>query len=204
MNKAAKIRIIIEASILGLILLFFASLGLLYIYSDSVVFGHIDTSEVASALSDIDTPAADYPVNYPWFGNPLMLLGHTGRGFGIIFSDGGEKNIGVYMAVNDPIVTWIDYLSLRYDRRITLDYTMEQNTRSISVRLTGAAEDVDGSTVPIDQSFMFNIENAAPDNLPTWLNEDDMPDEYKEYMNYVLNYETVPRPAWVEEKLSDQ
>lgn len=202
MKKAAKIRLIILCSILGLILLFFAALGVMYLYADSVVFGHIDTSTV-SVFSGIDTPAEDYPVNYPWFGNPLMLIGRTGRGFAIIFDRGGEKNIYVYMAVNDPIDTWIDYLSHRYARRFTLDYTMEQNSKSISVHLTGTGYEDDGSTVPIDQSFLFDIENAAPDNLPTWLNEDDLTDEYKEYLNFLRNYETVPMPAWLEKRIAE-
>ncbi|MCH5199657.1 MAG: hypothetical protein J1F60_01765 [Oscillospiraceae bacterium] len=203
MKNAAKIRLIILCSILGLILLFFAFLGALYLYSNAVVFGHRDTSEVGSFLTDADALAADYPVNYPWFGNPLMLIGGTGRGFAIIFRDGGMKNIDVYMAVNDTIVTWIDYLSYRYDRRITLDYTMEQNSKTISVHFTGTAED-NGSIVPIDRSFIYNIENASPDNLPKWLNEDDMTDEYKEYINYRFNYETAPMPAWLEEKLAEE
>lgn len=200
MKKAAKIRLIILCSILILILLFFASLGAMYIYSDSVVFGHRDVSDVP-IVSGIDTPVDDYPVNFPWFGNPLMLIGRTGTGFNIVFENGGSKNINVYMAVNDPIYMWINYLSHRYDRRFTLDYTMEQNNRSISVHLTGTAYEDDGTAVPLDQSFLFDIEKASPDNLPTWLNDDDLTDEYKEYLNYVFNYETVPKPAWLEEKL---
>ena len=117
---------------------------------------------------------------------------------------GGEKNIWVYMAVNDPIFSWIYYLGDRYDGRFTVDYTMEQDSKSISVRLTGTAYDDDGSAVPLDQGFLFNIENASPENLPTWLNEDDLTDECKEYLDFWRNYETVPVPAWLEEKLADQ
>lgn len=202
MKKAAKIRLIILCSILGLILLFFASLGVLYIYADSVVFGHKDISSVP-VLEGVKTPAEDYPVNYPWFGNPLMMLSGSdgGRIYNLVFERGGDKNIGVYTAVNDPIDMWIDYLSDRYERRFTLDYTMEQDSKSIAVHLTGTAYEEDGTAVPLDQSFLFDIENASPDNLPKWLNEDDLTDEYKEYLNFIFNYETVPMPAWMEELL---
>lgn len=202
MKKAAKIRLIILCSILGLILLFFASLGVMYIYAESVVIGHVDISSVP-VLEGIETPAEDYPVNYPWFGNPLMMLGGSGggRSYNLVFERGGDKNIGVYMAVNDPIDLWINYLSDRYERRFTLDYTMEQDSKSIAVHLTGTAYEEDGTAVPLDQSFLFDIENASPDNLPKWLNEDDLTDEYKEYLNFIFNYETVPMPAWLEELL---
>ena len=204
MKKAAKIRLIILSSVLGLILLLFAALGLLYLYSDSVVFGHRDTSFVTAHV-DIDISAADYHVNYPWFGNPMMMSGSDSYiMYAPFLGSGGEKNIWVYMAVNDPIFSWIYYLGDRYDGRFTVDYTMEQDSKSISVRLTGTAYDDDGSAVPLDQGFLFNIENASPENLPTWLNEDDLTDECKEYLDFWCNYETVPVPAWLEEKLAAQ
>ena len=201
MKKAAKIRLIILSSILGLILLLFATLGLFYLYADSVVFDHIDTS-IVPVREGVDAPSNDeYPVNYPWFGNPLMLLWESGRGFGLFFGHGGEKNLSVYMAVNDPIVMWIDYLSERYDRQFIVDYTLEQDSKSISVYFKGTAEDSDGSSIPLDQTFLLDIENASPDNLPTWLNEDELDEECREYWNFLLNYETVPMPEWLEEKL---
>lgn len=204
MKKAAKTRLIILSSILGLILLLFATLGLFYLYADSVVFDHRDTSQVPIRV-EIDAPSNDeYPVNYPWFGNPLMLHWDSGRGFGLFFGHGGEKNIKVYMAVNDPIVMWIDYLGERYDRRFTVDYTMEQDSKSISIHFKGTAEDDDGSVIPLNQSFLFNIENASSVNLPKWLNQEEMDGECAEYWDFLLNYETVPMPAWLEEKLADR
>ena len=203
MKKAAKIRLIILSSLFGLLLLLFAVLGLLYLYADSVVFGHIDTSFVTAHI-DIDISAADYPVNYPWFGNPMMMSSIASyRTYSAFLGSGGTKNIWVYMAVNDPIISWIDYLSDRYDGRFTVDYTMEQDSKSISVHLAGTAYDDEDDAVPLDQSFLFNIENASHENLPTWLNEDDLTDECKEYLNFWRNYETVPVPDWLEEKLSD-
>ena len=205
MKNAAKIRLIILCSILGLILLLFAVLGLLYLYADSVIFDHRDTSEVPVRV-EIDAPSNDeYPVNYPWFGNPLMIPSNeSGRIFALILGHGGAKNLDVYDAVNDPIVMWIDYLGERYDRRFTVDYTMEQDSRSISVYFTGSAEDSDGNVIPLDQSFLFDVENASPDNLPKWINEDEQNEECKEYWNFLLNYETVPMPDWLEEKLAEE
>ena len=204
MKKAAKIRLIILCSILGLILLLFAFLGGLYIYSEQVIFDHIDNTHVPYP-SGLDISEDDYPVKYPWFGNPLMIYEGGGGIYVTIFEHGGEKNISVYNAVNDPLVLWVDfYLSNRYDRRFTLDYTLEQDNRTISVHLFGTAYDDDGSAVPLDQSFLFDIEDASPDKLPTWLNEDDMSDEYKEFVNYLFNHETAPVPDWVAEKYGDE
>ena len=202
MNKAAKIRLIILCSILALILLFFAFLGGLYIYSNTVVFSHIDNTAPLPSAPDIS--ADDYPVRYPWFGNPLMIHEDGGGIYTIVSNDGGLKNIPVYNAVNDPMVLWVDfYLNYRYDRRFTLDYTLEQNNSTITVHLTGTAYNADGSAVPLDQNFIFDIENASPDNLPKWLNEDNMTDEYKEFVNFMFNHETVPMPDWIEEKLAE-
>ena len=196
MKKAAKIRLIILCSILGLILLFFAFLAGLYFYSNLVIFDHIDNTSISSE---------DYPVKYPWFGNPLMIYEGGGGIYAVIFEDGGLKNLSVYNAVNDPLILWIDfYLRERYDGRFTLDYTLEQDSKTISVHLFGTAYKEDGAAVPLDRSFIFDIENASPDNLPTWLNEDDMSDEYKEFVNYMFNYETVPMPDWIAEKYGEQ
>ena len=203
MKKAAKIRLIILSSVLGLFLLLFAVLGLLYLYADSVVFAHIDSTDVA-IREGIDIHFDDYPINYPWFGNPMMLNEGAAGTYGLFCGSGGYKNIDVYMVVNDPIDLWVRYLSIRYDRRFTLDYTLEQDSKTISVYLTGTAYDDDGSAVPLDQSFLFNIENASPENLPMWLNEEDMDDECNEFWNFMINYETTPMPAWIEEKLAAQ
>lgn len=204
MKKAAKVRLVILCSILGLILLFFASLGVLYLYSNLVVFGHIDETH-ASYFSGLEISEDDYPVRYPWFGNPLMIYEGGGGIYGTIFNNGGLKNIPVYNAVNDPMDLWINwYLSERYDRRFTLDYTLEQDSKTISVHIFGTAYEEDGTAVPLDQSFIFDIENASPDNLPTWLNEDDMSGEYKEFVNYLFNHETVPMPDWIAEKYGDE
>ena len=204
MKKAMKIPVVILLVLLTVILLVVITVGALYLYSNLVVFDHRDTSEVPVRV-EIDAPSNDeYPVNYPWFGNPLMLYGGTGRDFALVFSNGGEKNIDVYMAVNDPITMWVNYLGERYDRRFTLDYTMEQDSKNISVYFTGTAEDNDGSTIPLNQNFLFNIENASPDNLPTWLNEGEINNECMEYWDFLLNYETTPMPDWLEEKLSNQ
>ena len=200
MKKTVKIPVIIISVLLALILLIAIGCGALYLYSDAVIFDHRDVSAVS--LSEfIDAPPDSYSVNYPWFGNPMMLSGGDGRTFSLTLGSGGEKNVWVYTAVNNPIDTWVDYLGARYDGRFSLDYTMEQDSKTISVHLTGTADD-NGSSVPLEQSFIFNIENASPENLPTWLNEDDLTDEYKEYLNFLLNYETVPMPAWYAEKMA--
>ena len=184
---------IVLSILLALFLLIVAAAGALYLYAESVIFDHVDSHNFFSSK-----------VNYPWFGNPVMISeGNGGIYSGSIFG-GGEKNIRVYNAVNDPIFDWIYYLRERYDGSVTLDYTLEQDSKSISVYFTGTAYDNDGSAVPLDQSFLFDIENAAPDNLPRWLNEDDMTDEYKEFIHYVLNWETVPMPAWMEEKYGEK
>ena len=205
MKKAAKIRLIILSSVLGLILLLFAAFGLLYLYADLVVFAHRDTSSFALREEVDAPPEGEYLVNYPWFGNPLMIPSNDeGRVFALTFGHGGAKNIWVYMAVNDPITMWIDFLAERYDGRFTVDYTMEQDSKSISIHFTGTACDDEGSAVPLDRSFLFDIENASPENLPALLNEDEMDDECREYWDFMFNYETVPMPAWLEEKLAAQ
>lgn len=190
---------IVLSILLGLFLLIAITFGALYLYSDMVIFDHRDITDIPFYES-IDAQYESYSVNYPWFGNPMMLSGGGGRTFAITLGSGGAKNVWVYTAVNEPIDMWIDYLCMRYGGRVSLDYTMEQDSRTISVHLSGTAEDDDGSIVPHEQSFLFDIENASPDNLPKWLNEDDLTDEYKEYLNFLLNHETVPMPAWFEEK----
>ena len=203
MKKAIKIPLIILSVLLALFLIIAIAFGALYLYSDMVIFDHRDITDIPFYES-IDVPSESYSVNYPWFGNPMMLSGGGGKTFTLTLGSGGEKNLRVYSAVNDPIYIWIHYLGERYDGRVSLDYTMEQDSKTISVHLSGAADDDDGSSVPLEQSFIFNIENASPDNLPKWLNEDDLTDEYKEYLNYLLNYETVPMPDWLTEKLAER
>lgn len=191
---------IIISVVLALVLLAAIASGGFYLYSGLIIFDHRDCSS-AYAPEDFEHPNG-YSINYPFFGNPLTLSGSTGRTYAI--NSVSEKNVCVYDAVNEPIYTWVDYLASRYKRYVNLSYIMEQNDKTISVSLNGSAKDDEGNNISLEQKFVFDIENASPDNLPKWTNKNEMNADYKEYLDYLQSYiddpEKAVMPGWLAEQ----
>ncbi|MCM1298699.1 MAG: hypothetical protein NC203_07145 [Firmicutes bacterium] len=198
-RKPSKPLIVVIIIILAIALLIAIAAGGLYLFSETVRFDHRDTSEAYAPVS-YEQPEG-YSVNYPFFGNSLTLSGGTGRSCAFVFGVGGEKNIWVYNAVNEPIDTWVDYLATRYKRHVNLNYDLEQDSKSITVTFKGNAADDEETVIPLEQKFVFDIENASSDTLPQWINKDEASADYKEYLNYLENPDVNPMPDWYQQML---
>lgn len=118
-RKPPKPLIITLIVVLSIALLIAATAAGIYLYSETVRFDHRDCSSVIALM--VYDEVEGYSVNYPYFGNSLMLSGSDARSYAFIFGSGGKNNIRVYDAVNAPIDTWVDYLASRYKKRINLD-----------------------------------------------------------------------------------
>lgn len=203
-RKPPKPLVITLIVLLSIVVLAAAAYGGIYLYSEQVIFDHRDISEPYGPIEESE----GYSLNYPFFGNPLTLSGSSAASYALIFGSGGKKNIPVYNAVNDPIYTWVSYLSRRYKRHVNLDYTMEQDSKTISVSLSGNFKDDEGKIIPLEQKFVFNIEDASPENLPQWTNKDEASADYKEYLDYLQNYPKDPEntkiPDWLAQQIAEQ
>ena len=205
-RKPPKPLVITLIVLLSIVALAAAAYGGIYLYSEQVIFEHRDCS---TAYAPVKYEYSEgYSINYPFFANPLALSGCDGTSYALIFGSGGEKNIPVYNAVNDPIYTWVNYLSSRYKRHVNLDYTMEQDSKAILVSLSGNVTDDEGKIIPLEQKFVFNIENASPENLPQWINKDEASADYKEYLDYLQSYPRDPEntkiPDWLARQIAEQ
>ena len=191
LNKTKKTPVIIISVLLITVLLVMSIFVGLYLYSEAVIFDHRDSAEVHSSIEPIE----GFTVKYPFFANPRMLSGGDGRTYSLALWGGGEKNIDVYETVNAPIYIWVDYLYNRYLGRVNLNYAIEQNSKTISVSMSGNVYEGEKS-IPVSQKFIFDIENAGSDKLPEWVNEGETDEEYKEFRMFVTDPTVNPMPDW--------
>lgn len=194
MNRTKRTPIIAISVILISALLVLLGFAGLYLYSETIIFNHRDSSEVHSAVP----PVEGFSVKYPFFANPMALSGSDGRAYTLTLLNGGEKNIEVYEAVNAPVYIWVDYLYNRYRGRVNLDYSLERDEKTITVSMSGNVYEGEKS-IPVNQEFVFNIENAGSDKLPAWVNEDEINEEFREFWGYVTNPSVNPMPDWYKE-----
>ena len=115
----------------------------------------------------------------PVFGNKLML--EEGGVYSSLFNL-GMKNLDVYDEVNAPIQLYSVIISTKYDSVQLTDYSViNEGGKTLTVTLMGTADD-GGETVPIEKVFVFDIENASLDKLPTWTNRTEEDDEVYQYL----------------------
>ena len=206
-NSAKKIKIplIILSIILVLIIAITIASAIFYFNVDALRFDHVDTAGKCAAnsynLSEEEMKAQGYYIKTPFFGNSVMI-GETG-GYNLYFMEPGVKNIPVYDAVNSPIDAWSSYIVSRYNNQIKVDYDLIQDDKSITVTMNGFAVE-DGKNIPINEKFVFNIENASPENLPQWVNENEIDADYKEFMDYLHNPDNAAMPDWISERRNEQ
>ncbi len=191
MNKTKRTALIVISVLLISALLVLSAFAGIYLYSEAVIFDHRDSSEVHSTIS----PAEGFSVKYPFFANPMALSGSDGRSYTLTLLNGGEKNIEVYEAVNAPVYIWVDYLYNRYRGRVNLDYSLELDGKTITVSMIGNVYEGENS-IPVEQKFVFDIENADSDQLPKWINEEETDEEYREFFGFVTNPTVNPMPDW--------
>lgn len=196
MKKTVKIPLIILSAVLALALIAAAVVGVIYLNADAVKFDHVDRNNVVGLeLNGGST------VNYPFFGNSLIINENEGGTYSP-FLGAGSKNLDVYGAVNMPVSAYVEYLARRKcSGGINLEYTVKQDSGTLTVSFNGSGTDGSGKDISIDENLVFNIENASPDKLPVWVNENEADEELKEYWNYLNNSGTVPMPDWYAEQL---
>lgn len=200
-TQKTKTPLIIISVIIAVLLIAVIVLAVFLAQVNAVRFDHVENSGRYAAnaynLSAEEAQAQGYSVKTPFFGNSLMIAGGT---YTVYFMNAGAENIAVYDAVNSPIDMWANYAVARYDNRVKADYDIVQDDKTIEVTMNGTA-DVEGKTVDISEKFVFNIENASPENLPQWTNRDELSSEYKEYLDYVddciNNPEKAVMPDWL-------
>lgn len=192
-KKAKKPLIIILYVVFGLTVMFAAFLGSYYLSADALVYHYINISDIYINGVDYNQrpeKREDYPRQYPFFGNPLTISEESGTSIHFPLH-GGEKNYSVYEAINSPIQTWIFYLQDRYKNDAFVRYTVEIDKEYIKVYFTGTVTE-DGKTVPIEQNFIFDIANASPENLPVWVNREEISEGFKGYLAYLDDHTKVP------------
>lgn len=197
-KKSKKPLIIALSVILGIFVTVAAFFGIYYLSADALIYHYVNLSaEVTCYASSYDKvgETRGKEIKYPFFGNPLVITEEAGATYGFPFG-AGEKNIPVYIAINDPISTWIFYLGDRYKNNAAVDYTVEMDSEYITVNFTGTLTEKD-EVIPIEQKFVISIKNASLDNLPTWVNEDEISEGYRDFLFYLRNIGTAEPPDWM-------
>ena len=165
MNKTAKILL---TALAALVLAGAIGFMILYFNVNAIRFDYVKAG--------MGVPSTNSHVVYPFFGNKLML-GESGAMYSPPLGL-GMKNIRVYLAVNDPISTYTHWIIRQYEGGVQItDYIVENDGKTLTVKLSGTANN-GGETIPIEKVFIFDIENASLDNLPTWTNRTEADNDY--------------------------
>ncbi len=163
MNKAVKALLIVLAAIVMVGAIGFT---ILYVNVNAVRFDYVSRN-FSIGNSDI---------KIPFFGNKIMI-GESGGIYATPLGM-GVKNLKVYDAVNDPIYLFSSKTASKYENGVHItDYQVENDGKLLSIKISGTAQN-GGETIPIEKLFVFNIENASPDNLPKWTNRTEADYEY--------------------------
>lgn len=191
-KKSKKPLIITLSVILGIIFIFAAYLGIYYLCADALIYHYVDLSAEVKFCSTYDKDGEIWGrgIKYPFFGNPLTISEEWGPNIGLPLG-AGETNIVVYDVLNGPIVSWVYYMRYRYKNNASVDYTVDMDKEHITVNFNGTLTE-NGKAVPIEQKFSFSIANASPENLPVWLNKEDISEGFDEYLTYLDDNEKVP------------
>ncbi len=163
MNKTAKILVIALAAI---VLAGAVTFAILYVNYNAISFDHVSRqSHLGNSY-----------LNIPVFGNKLTLS--EGGNFSAPFNL-GMKNLDVYDAVNSPIYAYAVFMAGKYKDGVQLsDYEVDNDgEKTLTVTLKGTAAG-GGQTVQIEKVFIFDIENASLDSLPTWTNRTEEDKEF--------------------------
>ena len=165
MKKSAKIILI---ALVAIVLAGAIGFMILYIKCNTIRFDYV---RAQYGIGDSDS------VMYvPFFANKMLLLEY-GAGYSSPF-ELGLKNIPVYDEVNSPIHEYAFWTARQYENGIQLtDYEVENDGKTLTVKLFGTGDNGAG-TEPIEKVFVFDIENASLDNLPTWTNRTEADNEY--------------------------
>lgn len=199
-SKNIRKSLIITLSIFfGIILIAAAFFGIYYLIADSLIFDYINVRAEVSFLASPYDKSGEKEIMFPFFGNPLTISEESSTSIGFPLG-AGKKNISVYDAVNEPIYTWVQYMKWRYDNNTVIDYTVEMDKEHITVNFSGTLTQ-DGRVTPIKQEFAFSIADASTENLPVWLNDEEISEGFKEYWIYLYE-DSTKVPNWLEEKLS--
>lgn len=171
-KKPVKIILIVLASLVVLMTLGYA---ILYLNVNAVRFDYVSDSIYSGANVDInELQSSGYSIEFPFFANKMLLS--NGALYTLPFGI-RNNNLKVYSSINNPIKDWAAMTAHKYDNRVHIGYEVENDGKTLSVKLKGTAENGE-ETVPVEKLFVFNIENASPDNLPAWTNYTETDNEF--------------------------
>ena len=163
MNKTAKILL---TALAALVLAGAIGFMILYFNVNAIRFDYVE--------SGLFSPSTSSKCLFPHFGNKLMLDG-PGSGYAPPLGL-GMKTLKVYRQVNGPLFAYASWITFQDGAQIT-DYTVENDGKTLTVKLSGTADN-GTETIPIEKVFIFDIENAGLDNLPTWTNRTETDNEF--------------------------
>jgi len=168
--KAVLILVLAIVLVLGGVFAYF------YIDITQIRFDYTNSHiSVCNTEEDALLGEQGYGMNYPFFGNS-NIISDGGSTYSIHIwpmGEATERNIPVYMAVNDVLSEYGYELMKEYRNNLKMDYTVEKDDKTIKVEFTSIAypDGVDKEGITLKKTFVFNIENASRNNMPTLISE---------------------------------
>ena len=173
-NNKGSVKTILIA-VLAVVLLLGGVFGYFYITMTEIRFDYVNSkTSAANTEEEVLLSQQGYGVDYPFFGNSSTLGegGYYNIYVGPI-GDATQRNIDVYGVVNGKMHDYAYELLNLYRNYVETSYTVENDTKTLKITFTGKGypDGFDGESVPLNKTFVFNIENASRENLPTLISE---------------------------------
>lgn len=99
------------------------------------------------------------------------------NGYGVHFPDFwyannfGEELCDCYEEVQDPLMSYAQYVARRYNNRARLDPEVEYTKTRLTIKFTGYGVLEDGTREDLARTYIFDIEGASSSRLPKLLNK---------------------------------
>ncbi len=129
----------------------------------------------ASVYTYTDAPEYDdwlynngYKMEYPFFGNSSSLEPY-GMVYSYPFGFMGEHNEPIYNAVNAHIYKYACDMTDTYQNMLRVGYKVDISDDESTLTITFSGEvypdGIDKEPLPLEKTFVFDIENASLENL---------------------------------------
>lgn len=131
-----------------------------YVNKVHFIYDNADCGVVVDGQDLMQIKSEGYTINYPRFHN--------------VSSFTSEKYDLIYLTVTDPISTYTMDIAKTYRNYAKLDYLVEikeDDTLTIIFTGYGYPDEGKGEPVALDKTFIYDISNVSPSNLPKLISE---------------------------------
>ena len=161
MTKNKKIMLIVITTVLFItaigFVIFFNNLCTFHFEYQNVSGFSVFSSEEYDTTQELQNKGFD--ISYPEF---------TASGIRRMTGYRLNEELAVYAVINDNTLNYLTELAKQYNNRVKLDYSVDKQNGTLTIEFFGTAypSSIDGESIAIIKTFIYDIGDVSVDNLP--------------------------------------